>query len=380
MKKAMVSGVTGQTGSYLAEHLLDQGYEVIGLHRRTSNANTNRLSNLLYQENFQLIECEVSDSGSVYTVVDQYKPDEIYNLAAMSHVKTSFEQPDYTFQVDALGPLHFLEAIRRFSPNTKFYQASTSELFGSNYEVDKEGKSYQDEDTPFMPQSPYAVAKLAAHNLVRIYRDGYGVFACAGVLFNHDGPRRGEEFVTRKITKWLSEFVHWARRTKHPAYELSLCFNEDNILIRADKEYSFPKLRLGNLDAYRDWGHASDYARAMILMLQQELPDDFVIATGETHSIREFLQEAFSHLDIENYEDYIVIDPKFYRPAEVEYLCGRADKAKRVLGWSSTTTFKQLVSQMVWSDINGKETQSEEEIKLLQEKTKFIQRFSGSCL
>jgi len=354
MKKALITGVCGQDGSYLAELLLEKDYEVIGLVRRTSNENcTYRIDHI--KDKIILVEGEVSDSGSVYSIVDKYKPDEIYNLAAQSHVGTSFEQPDYTFQVDALGPLHFLEAIKRFSPNTRFYQASTSELFGKNFTQKKvpsrclenvlgsiiaddltadnlcEYKKYQNEETEFMPQSPYAVAKLAAHNLVRIYREGYGLHASCGILFNHESERRGENFVTRKITKWIGEFVN------------------------SGYDPEFPKLRLGNLDAYRDWGHAQDYVKAMWLMTQQETPDDYVIATGETYSVRDFLNEAFNEIGIDNFEPYVVIDPKFYRPAEVEYLKGNPSKAKKVLGWEPKVKFQDLVTRMVRRDIDGKE-------------------------
>jgi len=283
----------------------------------------------------------------VYSVVEKYHPDEIYNLAAQSHVGTSFSQPDYTFQTNTMGPLNFLEAICRFSPDTKFYQASTSELFGKNYNVDKDGKKYQDEKTKFMPQSPYAIAKLAAHDLVRIYREGRRVHASCGILFNHESPRRGENFVTRKITKWLGEFYKW--RMNH---EEAYTFDDDNII--SDHIESFPKLRLGNLDAYRDWGHAADYVFAMYLMMQKD-PDDYVISTGETHSIRDFLREAFKYVGIDNFEPYVVVDPQFYRPTEVEHLCGRSDKAKRLLDWSPQYSFSDLVKIMVRSDIDGEE-------------------------
>jgi len=351
-KKALVTGVAGQDGSYLAELLLEKGYEVHGLVRRTSNENaTYRIDHI--KDRINLIEGEVSDSGSVYSIVEEYKFDEIYNLAAQSHVGTSFKQPDYTMQVDALGPLHFLEAIRRYSPKTRFYQASTSELFGKNFTEVREAwedmvvDRYQDENTEFMPQSPYAVAKLAAHNLVRIYREGYGLHAGCGILFNHESERRGENFVTRKITKWLGEYKVWAET--HGV--VNPTFSEDYIHYENE---SFPKLRLGNIKACRDWGHAQDYVEAMWLMTQQDSADDYVISTGETYSVHDFLTEAFNVISISDYDQYIVIDPKFYRPAEVEYLKGRSDKAKEVLGWSPKISFKELVKRMVWSDINGK--------------------------
>lgn len=369
-KTALITGITGQDGSYLAELLLSKGYNVIGLVRRSSTSNDSRITHI--KNKINLVEGEISDSGSVYSLVEKYKPDEIYNLAAQSHVGTSFEQPDYTFQVDALGPLYFLQAIQKYSPDTRFYQASTSELFGKNFTEEKvpsfvldnvlgtvvvddplgeavcEYKKYQDEDTAFMPQSPYAVAKLAAHNMVRIYREGYNIYSCCGILFNHESERRGENFVTRKITKWIGEFKNWSMEVG----AVNPDFDTDNVLYESE---SFPKLRLGNLDAYRDWGHAKDYVKAMWLMLQQDTPQDFVIATGETYSVRDFLNEAFNEIGIKDFEPYVVIDPKFYRPAEVEYLKGNPSKAKKVLGWEPEVSFKDLVTRMVRRDINGKE-------------------------
>lgn len=360
MKKALVTGITGQDGSYLAELLLEKGYQVIGLVRRSSTNNTERISHILSSDQLELVEGEISDSGSVYSIVDAHKPDEIYNLAAQSHVGTSFEQPEYTFMADTMGPLNFLQAIRLYSPNSRFYQASTSELFGKNFTERPDlfdgrvVERFQDEDTAFMPQSPYAVAKLAAHNLVRIYREGYGIHASCGILFNHESERRGENFVTRKITKWIGEFYHWLERE-----------STDRIILDDDPDYilstdtQFPKLRLGNLDAYRDWGHAEDYVRAMWLMLQQDKPDDYVIATGKTYSVRNFLREAFNEIGIEDFEPYVVIDPKFYRPAEVEYLCGCPDKAKELLNWEPQVSFSDLVKRMVRRDIHGQEERSQ---------------------
>lgn len=361
MKTAIVTGVTGQDGSYLAELLLGKGYRVVGLKRRTS---TNTLSRIdcIKSENFLVEEYEISDSGSVYSVVEKYKPEEIYNLAAQSHVGTSFDQPDYTFQVNTIGVINFLEAIRRFSPDTKFYQASTSEMFGKNVDSDNSGilpidsnqnaitENYQDEDTAFEPQSPYAAAKLASHHLVRNYREGYGIFGSCGILFNHESERRGENFVTRKITKWIGNLVEWCRSLEGG----ELIPKGDYLYIGKNK---FPKLRLGNIDAYRDWGHAEDYVNAMWLMLQQEEPDDYVVSTGEAFSVRDFLLEAFKYVDITNYEDFIVIDPKFYRPSEVGFLRGLPFKAEKMLGWSRKVSFKDLVHRMVESDINGAKTE-----------------------
>ena len=358
MKSALVTGVTGQDGSYLSELLLEKDYEVFGLKRRSSTNTLDRLSKCLNHQNFSIVEGEVADSGCVYEVVNKHKPDEIYNLAAQSHVGSSFEQPDFTFQVNALGPLHLLEAIRRFSPETKFYQASTSEMFGKNYTTSSdimEPHKYQDEDTVLMPQSPYAVAKVAAHHLVRIYREAYDVFGCCGILFNHESERRGENFVTRKITKWLGEFLVWVNR--HGVKYDDLVFDEDEVYIPGrmskDQGFQFAKLRLGNLDARRDWGHARDYVQAMHLMVQQKKPKDYVIATGNTYSIREFLDEAFSLIDVWDWSNYVVVDPKFYRPAEVEYLQGKPDRARQELSWMPKIEFKQLVQIMVEHDIHA---------------------------
>ena len=354
MKTALVTGVTGQDGSYLSELLLSNDYNVIGLKRRTSTNNLDRLGKSVNHPNFSIVEGEVADSGCVYELVNRYKPHEIYNLAAQSHVGTSFEQPDFTFQVNALGPLHFLEAIRRFSPTTKFYQASTSEMFGKNFTESHIGK-YQDEDTVLMPQSPYAVAKVAAHHLVRIYREAYELYACCGILFNHESPRRGETFVTRKITKWIGELLVWINR--HDIKYEDLVFDTDEIYIPGrvsrDQGLQFPKLRLGNLDARRDWGHAEDYVAAMHSMLQKDPPEDYVIATGKTYSIRDFLDEAFSHIDIWEWDNYVVVDPKFYRPAEVEYLQGLPSKAQAELDWTPKIKFQELVQIMVSHDINA---------------------------
>ena len=328
-KIAIVTGATGQDGSYLSELLLDKGYTVVGLRRRSSSEKgLERIEHLLNNDNFKLVEADITDSGCVNSLISEYMPHEVYNLAAQSHVGTSFKQPSYTSQVNLQGPINFLEAIRLLSPSTKFYQASTSEMFGKNYEVFADTK-YQKETTPFVPQSPYAVAKLAAHEMVRIYRDSYELFACCGILFNHESERRGENFVTRKITKWIGEFV------------------------ASGQDEDFPALRLGNLDAHRDWGHAQDYVDAMYLMLQQDEPEDYVIATSETHSVREFLTEAFNEIGISNLEPYVVIDPEFYRPCEVDWLLGHTGKARQQLGWRPKVSFPELVQRMVRSDIDA---------------------------
>ena len=367
MKTAIVTGVTGQDGSYLAELLLEKGYRVVGLKRRTSTNTQSRIDHI-DSPNFLVDEYEISDSGSVYSIVEKYKPDEIYNLAAQSHVGTSFDQPDYTFQVNTIGVINLLEAIRRFSPSTKFYQASTSEMFGKNVDNKdvvlplgaKQGitGNFQDENTAFEPQSPYAAAKLASHHLVRNYREGYGIFGSCGILFNHESERRGENFVTRKITKWIGSFINWLSSNRLDLKTGEFDMTGDYI---SASGCDFPKLRLGNIDAYRDWGHAEDYVYAMWLMLQQENPDDFVVATGEACSVRDFLSEAFQYADINDYEDFIVIDPKFYRPSEVEFLRGDPYKAEEMLGWSRRVTFKDLVHRMVESDIHDAQEKKKSE-------------------
>tara|TARA_R110000851_G_scaffold72028_1_gene159934 strand:- start:7721 stop:8749 length:1029 start_codon:yes stop_codon:yes gene_type:complete len=328
--RAIIFGITGQDGSYLAELLLKKGYEVVGITRRVSVPTLNRINHILPK--IKIVEGDITDAFSVSNVIKEEEPDEIYNLAAQSHVGTSFKQPSLTWDVTAGGVLNILEAIRYSGrkDDIKFYQASSSEMFGKNYNL-REGFAemikYQDEKTPFMPQSPYAIAKLAAHHLVRNYRDSYGIFACSGILFNHESERRGEKFVTRKITKWIGEFV------------------------ASGMNKEFPALRLGNLDAKRDWGHAEDYVRGMWEMVQHETPNDYVVATGETYSVRQFLDIAFKHVGIDDWQHLVVIDPEFYRPAEVDYLLGIPAKAKRVLGWEPHISFEQLVERMVDSDV-----------------------------
>tara|TARA_R100001163_G_scaffold55690_1_gene43220 strand:+ start:2700 stop:3869 length:1170 start_codon:yes stop_codon:yes gene_type:complete len=359
-KKALVTGITGQDGSYLADLLLSKGYIVVGLKRRTSTDTSGRISHLKSNPCFSLEEFELSDSGSVYSVVDKYKPDEIYNLAAQSHVKTSFDQPCATTRVNTIGVINFLEAIRRFNKSTKFYQASTSEMFGKNFTVSEFGK-YQDESTAFEPQSPYGAAKLASHHLVRIYREGYGLHASCGILFNHESERRGEKFVTRKITKWIAGFKNWTEAQGLDTGSASFDFDRDYIYLG---DLSYPKLRLGNIEAFRDWGHAEDYVNAMWLMLQQESADDYVIATGETYSVHDFMVHAFEYINIEkeNIEDFFMIDPDFYRPSEVDYLCGKPTKAEDVLGWKRKVSFEDLVHRMLESDINAEKKEELQKI------------------
>ena len=320
MKKALVTGITGQDGSYLAELLLEKGYEVHGIIRRASTFNTSRIDHLhanpdIHDARLFLHFGDISDSTSLIKLLYRVQPDEIYNLAAQSHVRVSFEIPEYTGDVTALGAVRILEAIRETGLQTKFYQASSSEMFGKAQEIP------QRETTPFYPRSPYAAAKLYAHWITVNYRESYEMFACNGILFNHESPRRGETFVTRKITRAVAN-------------------------IEAGLQ---AKLYLGNLDAKRDWGYAKEYVEAMWLMLQQPEPGDYVVATGETHSVREFLEEAFAHVGLD-WERYVEIDPKYYRPAEVDLLVGDASKAKAVLGWIPSTHFKDLVRLMVDAD------------------------------
>lgn len=324
-KIALVSGITGQDGSYLSELLLKHKYKVIGLHRRSSINNFERINHLIDTSQFKLEEFDLTDASSCDHIINRYQPDEFYNLAAQSHVGTSFKQPSTTFQIDTIGVINLLESIRRTSPTTKFYQASTSEMFGRNFSTDKDGSKYQDEQTELLPQSPYGVAKLASHRLVQIYREAYGIFATSGILFNHESPRRGEQFVTRKITKYLGQLVN--HNTKE-------------------------NLKLGNLNAHRDWGHAKDYVNAMFLMLQNDYPQDYVICTGKTHSVLDFLKAAFEHVNLD-YTQHVEIDHDLYRPAEVDYLCGRNDRAVRELKWFPQIDFEDLVKDMVTSDVEA---------------------------
>jgi GDPmannose 4,6-dehydratase len=314
MPKALITGITGQDGSYLAEFLLKQGYEVIGMVRRSSTVNFDRIQHL--QDQVTLVQGDLLDQVSLINILQQHRPVEVYNLAAQSFVPTSFEQPVLTGEFTALGVTRVLDAIRIVDPTIRFYQASSSEMFGKVHEVP------QRETTPFHPRSPYGVAKVYGHWITINYRESYNLFACSGILFNHESERRGLEFVTHKVT------LGAARIKLGLAHEV----------------------RLGNLDARRDWGYAGDYVRAMWLMLQRERPDDYVIATGETHSVRELCQEAFGHLDLD-WERFVAIDPRFYRPAEVDLLVGDASKAGRLLGWEPTVTFKELIRIMVDADV-----------------------------
>ena len=313
-KRALITGITGQDGSYLAEFLLEKGYEVIGMVRRTSTVNFERIRHI--QDRITLVQGDLLDQSSLIDILREYRPHEVYNLAAQSFVPTSFKQPVLTGEFTALGVTRLLEAIRLVDPTIRFYQASSSEMFGKVREVP------QNENTPFHPRSPYGVAKVYAHWITVNYRESYGMFAVSGICFNHESPRRGLEFVTRKIT-------YTAARIK-----LGLAH----------------ELRLGNLEARRDWGYAPDYVRAMWLMLQQDEPEDYVIATGETHSVREFVELAFDYLGLD-WRKYVVVDPALYRPADVDLLVGDATKARTKLGWAPSVTFEQLVKIMVDADL-----------------------------
>ena len=314
MTTALITGITGQDGSYLAELLLEKGYRVVGMVRRSSTRNFERIQHLL--DDITIEQGDLHDQSSLMALLEQYQPDEIYNLAAQSFVPTSWGQPALTAEVTALGVTRLLEAIRWVNPKIRFYQASSSEMFGKVREVP------QKETTPFYPRSPYGVAKVYGHWITVNYRESYDLFAVSGILFNHESPRRGLEFVTRKITDGVAKI------------KLGMA----------------QELRLGNLDSRRDWGFAGDYVRAMWMMLQQDKPDDYVIGTGETHSVREFCEQAFGAVGL-NYEDYVVVDPRFYRPAEVDLLISDPSKAKKQLGWAPKVSFGELVQMMVESDL-----------------------------
>ncbi len=320
MKRAFITGITGQDGSYLTEFLLGKGYEVHGLIRRASTFNTDRIDHL-YKDlhdpdnRLHLHFGDLSTSGQLTDLLHSIQPEEIYHLGAQSHVRVSFDVPEYTGDITGMGTLRLLEAVRKTGIKTKFYQASSSEMFGA-------APPPQSENTPFQPQSPYAASKVFAYYLVKNYRDAYKIFACNGILFNHESPRRGETFVTRKITR--------------AATRIKLGLQK--------------RLYLGNTAAKRDWGYAGDFVEAMWLMLQQDQPDDFVIATGETHSVREFLEKVFHKLDLD-IDQHVAIDPRYFRPTEVDVLLGDSSKARRKLGWAPKVSFEQLIDMMIASDM-----------------------------
>jgi GDPmannose 4,6-dehydratase len=314
IKRALITGITGQDGSYLAEFLLEKGYDVIGMVRRSSTINFERIEHI--QDQLTLVSGDLMDQISIIDIIKTHRPSEIYNLAAQSFVQTSWVQPVFTGEVTALGVTRVLDAVRLVDPDIKFYQASTSEMFGKVHETP------QSESTPFHPRSPYGVAKVYGHWITVNYRESYNLFACSGICFNHESPRRGHEFVTRKIARG-------AARIKH----------------HLEKE-----LRLGNIDAQRDWGYAPDYVRGMWMILQQDQPEDFVLATGHTHPVRQFIELAFGYLGLD-YREYVIQDPAYIRPAEVELLVGNPIKAKQKLGWETQTSFEELVRIMVDAEI-----------------------------
>lgn len=314
MKRAFITGLTGQDGSYLAELLLEKGYKVYGLKRRTSTENLENIKHIFREIEF--ISGDMSDPFSLMQAVKVSNPDEIYNLAAQSFVTESWSQPGYTSEVTGIGALNLLEAVRQIKPDARFYQASSSEMFGKVVETP------QTEKTPFYPRSPYGVAKVFGHWMTINYRESYDLFACSGILFNHESPRRGIQFVTRKVTD--------------AAAKIKLGLQTE--------------LRLGNLEAKRDWGYAGDYVKAMWLMLQQEKPDDFVVATGKNHTVRDLVEVAFHHVGLK-WEDYIICDPSFFRPAEVDSLLGNPQKARKELGWKPTVSFEELIKMMVDHDL-----------------------------
>ena len=321
-KRALITGITGQDGSYLAEFLLDKGYEVFGIIRRSSSFNTSRIDHIYADPHergvrLRLTYGDLNDASSLSQILRTTTPDEIYNLAAQSHVRTSFDVPEYTGEITGMGTLRLLEAIRQTGTSAKFYQASSSEMFGKVQETP------QKETTPFYPRSPYGVAKVYAYWSTVNYREAFGIFACNGILFNHESPRRGETFVSRNITRALAKIKHGLQE----------------------------KLFLGNLDAKRDWGYAKDYVEAMWMMLQQPEPDDYVIATGETHSVREFLDEAFGYVGLD-WQKYVAIDPRYFRPTEVDLLLGDSTKAREKLGWKPRVGFRELVRLMVDADVS----------------------------
>lgn len=315
-KTALITGITGQDGSYLAEFLLEKDYRVVGMVRRSSTVNFDRIAHLQETEALEIAQGDLLDQMSLIDILREYRPDEVYNLAAQSFVPTSWRQPVLTGEFTALGVTRMLDAVRIVNPEARFYQASSSEMFGKVVEVP------QRETTPFYPRSPYGVAKVYGHWITVNYRESYNLYACSGILFNHESPRRGLEFVTHKVT--------------YAAARIKLGLQDE--------------LRLGNLDARRDWGYAGDYVQAMWLMLQQPEPDDYVVATGETHSVRELCQVAFDCVGL-NWEDYVIVDEKFYRPAEVDLLIGDPSKAHAKLGWEPSVTFKELVELMVEADL-----------------------------
>jgi GDPmannose 4,6-dehydratase len=342
--RAIIFGITGQDGSHLADLLLSKDYEVIGVTRRCSTDNTQRIKHLRNNRPLQLVEGDITDPHSINNVLSSYEyVDEVYNLAAQSHVGTSFKQPALTWDITGKGCMNILQSIVDLGKyNIRFYQASSSEMFGSSYDTYSNGDKYQNEETKFMPNSPYAIAKCAAHYAVRLYREAYGIHASCGILFNHEGPRRGDNFVTKKITNWINSFTSWLKENN---INTNTLYYDDKYIYSTN--ISFPKLALGNIHTFRDWGYAGDYVRAMWLMLQQENPDDYVICTGITHTVAEFLDIAFNYANLPEWNQLIYIDPEFYRPSDVDFLKGDYSKAKAKLGWEPEYSLEQLIQLML---------------------------------
>lgn len=362
-KTAVVTGAPGQDSYYLTKFLLSKGYEVWATHTYSSTPIYLRFKNWEHLKDLNLAVLDITDGSAVNNFINTIKPDEFYNLAAKSHVHYSFEHPISSFEVNCLGPLYILESIRKFSPNTKYYQASTSELWGSNYStkvneinlkniIDEkhfidygsmsyEEIKYQDESTPFIPNSPYAIAKLSAHHLVRLYRESYNIWACSGILHNHTSPMRGEQFVEQKIAKWIARFWKYCNDNRC----LPIDFHSDKIIL--DNGSDYPKLRLGNINSVRDFSHAADMVEGMWLILNHSKPDDFVLASGEGHTIKDVLEISFGAINIKDYNNYWTTDPKFYRPREVDFLQGDASKAKKVLGWENKIKFNDIIEELV---------------------------------
>ena len=318
-KTALVTGILGQDGPYLAKLLLEKGYKVYGLIRRYSNPNFENIDFVGVTKDVEYVEGDLTDETSLHNIIKTIRPDEVYNLGAQSFVHSSFEQAKLTTEINSLGVLYMLNALKQFAPNARFYQASTSEMFGVSHD-----DGYQDENTPFHPRSPYGVAKVYGYWITVNYRESYGIFGCNGILFNHESPIRGKQFVTRKVTDGVAQI----------------------------KMGLLDKLHLGNLDAKRDWGFAGDYVEAMYLMLQADEPDDYVVATGQCQTVEDLVRTAFEYVGINNWKDYVVVDPKYKRPAEVPHLRGRADKAKKKLGWEPKVSFEELVKMMVDADLD----------------------------
>lgn len=349
--KAIITGITGQDGSHLADLLLEKDYEVVGVTRRSSGDNTNRIKHILSHPKFKLVQGDVTDMSSLLLILKANADvDEIYNLAAQSHVGTSFKQPGLTWDVTGKGCINLLQALVDLDMlNVRFYQASSSEMFGSSYEIDRYGRKCQNENTKFLPRSPYAIAKCAAHYATRVYRESYGLHASIGILFNHEGPRRGDDFVTKKITNWLLNFKKFLKRNNIKTSDLSISTVDKSceLLFASGIQESFPKLRLGNLDTVRDWGYAGDYVQAMWLMLQQDHGDDYVICTERSYSIRDFLSIAFEFADIHSWNQYVYVDQDLYRPSEVDFLRGDSTKARIKLGWHPTHDLTSMIKMML---------------------------------